>query len=1774
VGNCGGGSEATCWCDDACQTYGDCCFDNFQVCKTPAISGINPVSGPTDGGIVITILGGNFASNDCGTTDCPYPNCFPTCPEDFSTQPQVGKPYLAFQRYGPGTAFLKMSALTWTSTQITFTLPSGQGVEALPFIFNMYGLAVSYPLPNGISFGYTSPVVTSVSPSTGFTQGGSLITLTGTNFGNGSDINIVTSVTLDGRNCLLQSSPAFFSSKIIFFLPKHQGQGLDIVVTVGGQSSAPAQFSYSPPQITAVTPTVGVIGQNLTLTGVSFGQVNGQVSVGNIDCPVLLQTDTQVVCSIPPGQGTINSVRYVLDVTVFSQGSSFNFAYTAPTISSMVPVSGSTQGGTAILLLGTNFGSSQATGSVIFNGVAATILSWNYTTITLLSVAGEGTNVQVNVIAGSQTSSQLFYSYNGPVVNSVSPNRGPTSGGIVITVTGTNFGGVSTPPSVTIGGSICSLINYTAHFSVLCSLPAGTGLSKSVMVTAYSQISPANSLFSYDPPSLTELNAQGAHSTQGGNVVSIVGTNFGTTGTASIGGTVCVPVSSGWSSSLIVCIAPAGQGLNLSVVVTVASQSSSQFLGYSYDAPVVSSFSPASGPTQGGVALTILGSNLGTVASVKIGGVTCTSPAASHTQIICSVGIGSGTNNSILVSVGGQFPSGSPIYFSYNAPTVVSANPLVSDSGGGVLITIVGSSFDTSGSIKIGDSLCPLVGLWSHTYLVCSVPPGQGAASNLTVYNALGQASNPLTFAYAAPVITSVTPVRGVPAGGTQLLIIGTSLGVSPVVYVSSATCTLVNITSSFLVCSMPVGAGLALPLYVSAGGQASNTLLVSYVDPFLSSLFPLSGPSQGGNNLTLQGSYFGSDSVPITILVGGQACAPIYFHTDSQVVCAAPAGVGNQVTVKLVVSASGTQTSNSLSYSYGGPLISSVSPSTGFPTEGGATVVLYGVNFGNSITPLVSVSGVSCTVLQFDDASITFILPPGSGLANTVQVDVSGQTASAAVINYAAPVVTSVTFAPGADSTAGGGLITVTGQNFGTAGVVSVAGSQCSRSSYIPDTAIVCMLLPGQGMNLVVAVTLAAQSSGANSGIFSYAAPTIASLVPSSGPTSGLDLGSGLPSILTITGDNFGIGGFVTLGATATCTLVSWSHTQIRCNLPQGQGLNVPVLATVGGQISSASPAFFSYTAPTLVSISPPSGPTQGGLKLTISGTNLGISALVNISSQICTVSFQSHSQVVCNQPAGEGSAIPIFLSVGGQLAVSLSLLFSYDAPSLSSLFPTHGPTAGSSFQVSGSSFGATAGQVFVGNRSCVVSAWTHTSITCTAPVFEGASLPVTVLTSILASSNSLAYSYDPPFLSSISPSTLPTVGGEITIIGINFGASTSVAIGSNSCAVISWSQSTVVCTAPPGQGIGLYLVVTVAGQVSNTLLFSYSDPFITGLSPASGRCAGGEVIVVTGTSFGISGPVLVSVAGSLCLVLTRNHTTITCVTPVGEGANLDVRVALATQNSNVAFFSYLPPFVASISPTHGPTLGGGELTIYGDNFGQILSAPSVTMNSVACPVLKFNYTTVTCTIPAGQGVNAQVTVILNGQSSSQMAYFDYDGPMIMSLTPTSSDTNGGVQLTVSGLNFGTSGFVLIGGITCPTTIAPTVVGSYEKVECLVPAGQGANLSVTVTVLAQTSAWPAASGISGFSYNPPTLLSITPSTGGTAGGSLVTLSGTSFGLSGQVTIGGSTKLCSNVVGQYLQTSLVCAIPSGAGRQLVSMCIKLTQIIKVSNVALFKMILS
>jgi hypothetical protein len=122
---------------------------------------------------------------------------------------------------------------------------------------------------------------------------------------------------------------------------------------------------------------------------------------------------------------------------------------------------------------------------------------------------------------------------------------------------------------------------------------------------------------------------------------------------------------------------------------------------------------------------------------------------------------------------------------------------------------------------------------------------------------------------------------------------------------------------------------------------------------------------------------------------------------------------------------------------------------------------------------------------------------------------------------------------------------------------------------------------------------------------------------------------------------------------------------------------------------------------------------------------------------------------------------------------------------------------------------------------------------------------------------------------------------------------------------------------------------------------------------------------------------------------------------------------------------------------------------------------------------------------------------------------------PTVISIAPTSGPTAGGTAVAISGANFSAGAAVTIGGVAATTV---TFVSS-TRIQATTGAHAAGAADVTVTVDGRSSTL--ASAFTYVALPPPTISAISPSSGSTAGGTTVTLTGTNFASGATVSIGG-----------------------------------------------------
>lgn len=217
----------------------------------------------------------------------------------------------------------------------------------------------------------------------------------------------------------------------------------------------------------------------------------------------------------------------------------------------------------------------------------------------------------------------------------------------------------------------------------------------------------------------------------------------------------------------------------------------------------------------------------------------------------------------------------------------------------------------------------------------------------------------------------------------------------------------------------------------------------------------PASGPTAGGSVLTINGTGFGAAGNLVT--VGGSPCT-VVAETPEQITCTLPAGTGASRVIRVMDLGGGA--SQPYPFGYEPPTITDITAST-FPTAGGTTITIDGTNFGEGAGgQRVTVGVTPCQGVALSTPfTLECRLPPGGGTNVPVDVLVDGQLSAPSSLSYDPPVITEVT--PTHMPAAGGGLITIRGENFGLSSTVTVGASPCPVAQQ-SHTQVECSLPPG----------------------------------------------------------------------------------------------------------------------------------------------------------------------------------------------------------------------------------------------------------------------------------------------------------------------------------------------------------------------------------------------------------------------------------------------------------------------------------------------------------------------------------------------------------------------------------------------------------------------------------------------------------------------------------------------------------------------------------------
>jgi hypothetical protein len=736
---------------------------------TPGITGLSPTSGAI--GAPVTIAGANF-----GTT-------------------------------GGTVTFNGVTATStnWSATSIAVTVPTGATTGNV--VVTVAGMASP-----GVSFTVTTPApsITSLNPTSGLL--GATVTIAGANFGATQGTSTVK------FNGIAATATSWSATSIVTKVPAGATTG-NVVVTVGGVASNGVSFTVTSPgpSVTSLNPTLGLVGATVTIAGANFGATQGASTVkfNGTSATVTSWSATSIMVAVPIGATTGNVVVTVGGVA--SNGVDFTVTLPVPGITSLNPTSGLV--GATVTIVGANFGATQGTSTVKFNGTAATATSWSATSIVTKVPAGATTGNVVVTVGGVASNGVAFtVTVSTPSITSLNPTSGLV--GATVTIAGANFGATQGTSAVKFNGTAATVTSWSAT-RIVVTVPTGATTGNVVVTVGGVASNGVNFTVTVPVPSITSLNP-----TSGllGATVTMAGANFGATqGTSTVKFNGIAATATSWSATSIVTKVPAGATTG-NVVVTVGGVASN---GVSFTVtspgPSVTSLNPTSGLV--GATVTIAGTNFGATqgaSTVTFNGAATTPTSWTATSIVALVPTGATTGN-VVVTVGGVASNGINFTVSAPAPSITSLNPTLGLVG--ATVTIAGANFGATqgaSTVKFNGTVATVTS-WSATSIVVAVPTGATTGNVVVTVGGVASSGVAFTVTVPTPSITSLSPNSGLV--GASVTITGTNFGAtkgSSTVKFNGTTATTTSWSATSIVAPVPTGATTG-NVVVTVGGVASN---------------------------------------------------------------------------------------------------------------------------------------------------------------------------------------------------------------------------------------------------------------------------------------------------------------------------------------------------------------------------------------------------------------------------------------------------------------------------------------------------------------------------------------------------------------------------------------------------------------------------------------------------------------------------------------------------------------------------------------------------------------------------------------------------------------------------------------------------------------------------------------------------------------------------------------------------------------------------------------
>ena len=1586
------------------------------------------------------------------------------------------------------------------------------------------------------TYSETQPLgVSAVQPNEGLESGGMLAMLTGSGFEEGA------TVMIDGANAPAVTVAS--SHVIVFTIPAGEAGAANLTVTNpnGDDATLPDGFTYTAvplpdteaPTASAIAPTSGpdAGGTPVIIAGSGFG-AGTTVWFGDVAAADTVILSGHAIKAVTPPADVPGGAADVVVVNAAGEAAALQSAFqyssntgAAPAPQLLLPGSGPTTGGTLATLTGTGFQS----GAVVWFGdkLAAGVAVIDAETIVLNTPTGNSGAATVTVVNPDGTAGSLANAFGyfipgsipaqPPLVAGVHPSSGWTSGGQVVTVTGSGF---TTGSWVHFGTQPAEIVSISGGALAKVITPAQPAGTVDVTVTSPQGLShtlDGGFVYFELPPFLASIDpAEGPPA--GGTEVVLTGKHFEPGAIVQVGGVSLQGAVIEDSEHITVTMPPHGAGAVDVVVTNPSGLSDGLSGGYSYAAPqppeppAVTGVSPSDGSMGGGFLAVITGDGFALGATVWFGDIPAELTEVHSPGVITAlVPEGeAGMTVDVRVSNPGGLEGAMELAFTWVDDNVLAPLSLVAiipgtgPTDGGNIVTVTGTGFVSGTSVSFGETPAESVAYVSSTVLTVVAPAGDSGLVDVVVTRPDQQqaiAFNSYLYATSdpdivAPTIISLSPTVGPETGGSVVELHGAGFQTGATVFFGADAASGVTVVSPQL-------------LVVHTGAAGAGTVSVTVTNPD-----------------------------------GGSAVVPGAFTFYE------PIGVQP-------------------------PLVFAVNPFQG-SALGGSEATVNGTGFQIGVS--VFICGAKADVLEAFPTTITILTPPGP--LGSCPVEAVNPDGFAALLQggfkYVAAQPSVAKIIPSVGTTDGGSSLVIQGGGFMAGAQVLVGGIPAPQVTVWSSTTINAVTPAGSAGPADIQVLNPGGASVTVEDGFVYQSedepsepPVITALFPTVGPVAG-----GTP--VEIYGSGFEEGLTVLLGGTLVEQVAVINPELLTLITPAGApGPSALTILNPSG-LGATLPNAFEYSAvvadpPSLLGVSPQQGPQSGGTTLTISGAKLKSGGQFFVGGKPLLNTTPINESVVTGvTPLGlPGPADVLYVGPDGQFA-KIDGVFTYiPGPTVDAVEPQLGPLTGET-QVTliGTNFKPDMNVFFGGQQGQVVSAQSDLiAVVTTPPGLAPGIVDVTVVNPDGQSADLVdGFRYlAAPVLQWLTPEQGPESGGTpVTLKGAGFYAGATVDFGTLASTEVAVLSDATIIAVSPAHIPGPVDVVVTNPDGQETVLeggFTFKStvnledaPIIAGLLPQSAPIAGGVTVTILGSGFQEGVGVLFGTTEGID-VTRLGEGMILAVAPAAEVGG-EVNVAVVNPDGQVAAapvpFAYVddtlpdPPALTGVQPTSGPTSGGNVVLLTGNGFaagmqvffGLTLSETVTVVGPTEAQVVAPAHleTTVGMMIVSPEG---QATVKAD-------AYSFAAPPLVISTVPAFAASVGGLTVTVLGTGFvdGLSvlfcdSYSLDEGCVGADGATVEVHEDGQGIDLIAPAHAPGTVDVVVVNPdGQVSVDPAS-----FIYNPlPSVVSAFPTEVSTLGGDALSLSGAGFQVGAEASIGGVP--CQGVTVSAAD-QLVCITPAG-----------------------------